>query len=228
MGLLSRFVGVITSPKATFQSVVAHPRWLGMLLLTCAAVSILVGGFLMTKVGQDAWLDAATTGPFSGQVSDQQLAGMQRLAPYVGYLAILQMLVFVPLIYVATAGILYLIFTIMSGGTASFKQLFSVVAHTGPIGVLAQIFTVPMNFAQGSMSSKTNLAVFMPAMEGTFVGRLLGTIDLFLIWQLVVLAIGLGVLYRRRTQPIATGLFVVYGVIALTIAAVMSRFGGSN
>jgi hypothetical protein len=116
----------------------------------------------------------------------------------------------------------------MSGGTASFKQLFAVVVHTGPIGVLAQLFTVPMNFLQGSMSSKTNLAVFLPAMEGTFVGRLLGTIDLFLIWQFVVLAIGLGVLYRRRTQPIAIGLFVVYGVIALTIAAVMTRFGGSN
>ena len=229
MGLLSRFFGVITSPKATFQSIVAHPRWFGMLLLTCAAVSILVGGFLMTKVGQDAWLDAAANSPFSrGQMSDQQFAGMSRMAPYVGYLAVVQMLVVLPIVYLVTSGILYLIFTIMSGGTASFKQLFAVVVHTGPIGVLAQLFTVPMNFAQGSMTSKTNLAVFLPAMEGTFVGRLLGTIDLFLIWQFVGLAIGLGGLYRRRTQPIATGLFVVYGVIALTIAAVMSRFGGSN
>jgi hypothetical protein len=53
-------------------------------------------------------------------------------------------------------------------------------------------------------------------------------IDLFLIWQLFVLAIGLGVLYRRRTQPIAIALFVVYAVIATGIAAIMSRFGGSN
>ena len=75
---------MITSPKATFQSIVAHPRWLGMLLLTCAAVSVLVGGFLMTKIGQDAWLDAAANSPFSrGQMSDQQYAGMSRMAPYV-------------------------------------------------------------------------------------------------------------------------------------------------
>ena len=39
MGLLSRFVGVITSPKATFQAVVAHPKWFGMLAL----VTIIVG-----------------------------------------------------------------------------------------------------------------------------------------------------------------------------------------
>jgi len=228
MGLLPRFTGVITSPKATFEAVVAHPRWFSMLALVCVSVGILVGGFLMTKAGQDAWLDAATTSPFTGQVNEQQYATMQRIAPYVGYFAILQMFVFVPIVYVVVGGILYLVFTIMSGGTATFKQLFAVVVHTGPIGVLAQLFTVPMNFAQGSMTSKTNLAVFLPMTEGSFVGRLLGTIDVFLIWQLVLLAIGLGVLYRRRTQPIATTLFVVYGVIALTIAAVMSRFGGTN
>ncbi len=34
MSLVARFIGVITSPKATFQSVVAHPKWLGMLALT--------------------------------------------------------------------------------------------------------------------------------------------------------------------------------------------------
>ena len=40
-------------------------------------------------------------------------------------------------------------------------------------------------------------------------GSLLGTIDLFMVWYVIVLAIGLGVLYKRRTQPIAIALFVV-------------------
>jgi hypothetical protein len=42
--------------------------------------------------------------------------------------------------------------------------------------------------------------------ETSFAAHLLGTIDLFLIWYLFILAIGLGVLYRRRTQPIAISL----------------------
>ena len=37
-------------------------------------------------------------------------------------------------------------------------------------------------------------------------------IDLFLIWWLLVLAIGLAVLYRRKTQPIALALYGVYAV----------------
>ena len=42
--------------------------------------------------------------------------------------------------------------------------------------------------------------------EQSFIGNLLGAIDIFLIWYVVVLAIGLAVLYRRRTQPIAISL----------------------
>jgi uncharacterized membrane-anchored protein len=52
-------------------------------------------------------------------------------------------------------------------------------------------------------------------------------VDLFVIWWVFVLAIGLAVLYRRRTQPIALGLFSVYAVIAVVVAAIMSRMGGA-
>ncbi len=63
--------------------------------------------------------------------------------------------------------------------------------------------------------------------EGTFLAYLFGAIDVFLIWWVLVLAIGLAVLYRRRTQPVAVTLFVIYGVIALCYAGVRSWMGGS-
>ena len=53
-------------------------------------------------------------------------------------------------------------------------------------------------------------------------------IDLFVVWWVIVLAIGLGVLYRRRTQPIAMTLFGVYAVIAIGAAVIMSRLGGTH
>ena len=40
MGLLSRFIGVVTSPKATFEAVVAHPRWLVMRALVTVIVAL--------------------------------------------------------------------------------------------------------------------------------------------------------------------------------------------
>jgi Yip1-like protein len=228
LSLISRLVGVVTAPKATFESIVATPRWLGMLVVLCLLSAALVGGFLFTSVGREAWIDAALAGgPFGGDVTDQQIEGIRRMAPFVGYGTMIGILFFVPLLYVVVSAILFAIFNAGMGGNATFKQVFAVVVHSGVIGLLSQLFTVPMNYMRGVMTSATNLAVLLPFVpETSFVGRLLGTIDIFLIWQLIVLAIGLGVLYRRRTQPIATTLFVIYGIIALVIATVRSSFGG--
>jgi FtsH-binding integral membrane protein len=77
------------------------------------------------------------------------------------------------------------------------------------------------------LSSATNLAVFFPFLDdASFAARLLGSIDLFLVWWFISLAIGLGVLYRRRTTPIATTLLVVYASIGLVIAAIKTATSG--
>ena len=231
MGLLSRFVGVITSPKATFQSVVAHPRWLGMLLLTCAAVSVLVGGFLMTQ-GRPGCVarrrDQQSVEPRS-DVAISSTPAWRGMAPYVGYLAVVQMLVVLPIVYRSRRASSTCLHDDVGRHGIVQAAVRRCRAYGCRLASLAQLFTVPMNFAAG-LDDEQDQPRRSSCRRWTkrSSARLLGTIDLFLIWQFVVLAIGLGVLYRRRTQPIAIGLFVVYGVIALTIAAVMSRFGGSN
>ncbi len=224
--LVARVIGIITAPRATYESVVAHPKWFGMLALCAVGLGVLIGGFLMTKVGQDAWLDAALNSPFSGQVSDQQIQAMEKMAPYVGYGTVVYMLVLIPIFMVILSGILYAVFNAAMGGNATFKQVFTVVVHAGPIGLLSQLFTVPLNYFRGTMTSATTLAVLLPMLpDKSFAGRLLGMIDLFLIWQLIVLSIGLAVLYRRRTQPIATALLVVYFIIAVIVAFVRRGAG---
>ncbi len=224
--LAARFVGIVTAPRDTYESVVAHPKWFGMLAIFAVGMGLLVGGFLATEVGQDAWIDAAMNGPFSGQVSDQQIQGMEKMAPYIGYITGAYMLIGMPIFMVVLSGILYAIFNAAMGGNATFKQVFTVVVHACPIGLLSQLFTVPLNYFRGTMSSATNLGVLLPMLPDTsFMGRLLGMIDLFLIWQLIVLSIGLAVLYRRRTQPIATALLVVYAMIAVIVAFVRRGAG---
>ena len=86
----------------------------------------------------------------------------------------------------------------MLGGDATFKQVFAIVAHSGVVLAALSLFTTPLAYARESMSSATNLGVFLPFLdESSFLARLLGSIDLIFIWWMVSLAIGLGVLYRR-------------------------------
>jgi hypothetical protein len=152
---------------------------------------------------------------------------MLRFSKFLGIGAAVQMLVMIPVITAVVAGIFYFVFNTM-GGDATFKQVLAVCSHASVISVLGQLFTVPINYGRGKMASATNLTSLLPMIDDkSYLGRLLAMVDLFVIWWVLVLAIGLAVLYRRRTQPIALTLFGVYAAIALIAAAVMSRLGGA-
>jgi hypothetical protein len=226
--LIARFIGVIVSPKDTFQAVAASPKVLGMLL----TVSILTGVFaalpMTTDAGKQAALDQQVQSMKSlgFQVTDQIYDQMQKGAGRLPYTTGIGAFVFIPIVSVIFAGILFAIFNAGLGGEASFKQVFSVYIHSGVIGVVSAAVSGVVNYFSGHAGSVANLGALLPMLpEKSFGANLLGTVDIFIIWSVVVLAIGLGVLYKRRTQPIAISLLSVYAVIALVIALFKSRGG---
>ena len=228
--LLARFVGIITSPRATFEAVVAHPRWLGMLVLTTVIMAVCTTLPMTTEAGKDAALEqqVKTMESMGFKVNDEMYAQLQKRMAIAPYTTAGSIVVMSPIFAVILSAILFAIFNAAMGGTASFKQVFAVWVHASAISALGQLFTGPFNYFRGAMTSATNLAVLLPMLpDGSFAGKLAGMIDLFAIWWVVVLAMGLAVLYRRKTQSIAIAFFSVYAVIALGVAAFMSR-GGTN
>ena len=228
--LLARFIGIITSPKATYEAVVAHPRWLGMLVLTTLITAAAQTLPMTTEVGKEAALDkqVKTMESMGFTVNDEMYAQLQKQMAIAPYTTAGGLVVMTPLFAALAAGILFAIFNAAMGGTASFKQVFTVWIHAGAISALGQLFTGPFNYFRGTMTSATNLSALLPMLPDTsFIGKLAGMVDLFAIWWVIVLSMGLAVLYRRKTQPIAIAFFSIYAVIALGVAAFMSR-GGTN
>ena len=231
VGLLSRFIGIITAPRATFQSVAAHPGWLGMFAVTVAITVLCTSGPMFTEWGQQAALDQNVRMMESiGQtIDDAAYARMQMGMRFAAYTSGIAIIVLSPIMLVITSAIFYVIFSVAMGGNATFKQQIAVNVHAGVIPTLALLFATPLNYARGSLTSTTNFAVFFPMLdENSFLARVLGLIDLFWIWYVIVLAIGLGVLYKRRTQPVAIVLLTVYALIAVCIALIRGMFGGTN
>ena len=229
--VIARFIGIITAPRATFESVVASPKWLGMLVLTTLIAAAGSSLPLTTDGGREALLEQQVRAMegFGMQVNDEMYAQLRKRSAIAPYTTAGSILVMSPIVAAVLAGILFGIFNAAMGGNATFKQVYAVVVHAGAIQALGQLFTSPFNYFRESMTSATSLSVLLPMLpDGSFAARLAGMVDLFLIWWVVALAIGLGVLFRRRTQPIAISLFGVYAVIALCAAAIMSRFGGTH
>lgn len=229
--LVARFIGVITAPRDTFTSVAAHPKWLGMLVLTVAIIAIFSALPLTTEAGRQAAIDQQVDSMKSMgfEVTDPMYEQMQKRSSSMPYTTGIFIFVLWPIITVIIAGILFAIFNAAMGGEASFKQVFTMLVHAGVLSTISTgLAGVLRYFQPGPAGSVANVGALLPMLsETSFAAHLLGTIDLFLIWYVIVLAIGLGVLYRRRTQPIAISLLSFYAVIAIAIALFKSRGGGA-
>ncbi len=223
-GLFARIVGVLLSPRETYAAIAARPKWLGVLLVTILIFAAGQGWFVSTEVGKDIAIEQQVRAmeSFGVTISDEMYAQMESRMAYAPYTTAGSLLVFVPLSNAIVAGLLLFVFSMMLGGTGSFRQLFAIVSHSNVIVALQQLIVIPLSYAAGRAAG-ANLAIFVPMLEETsFITLFLGTIDLFLVWWVISLAIGVGVLYKRKTGPIATTFLSLYFVIALVLAFVRS------
>jgi Yip1-like protein len=228
--LPARFVGILFSPRATYADVAAHPRWLGMFLTVLLITGAATTALMSTEIGRNAIVERqqSQAEDYGRPLNQAQLDTIVRISSYYVYIAPALQFVFLTLGSLLAAGIALAVFNALLGGDARFKQVYAVVAHSGVVLALLSLFSTPLAYARESVSGVTNLGVFLPFLdERSFAARLLGSIDLTFIWWILSLSIGLGVLYRKRTGPIATTMLVVYVVIGLVIAAIKSAASGA-
>ena len=219
-GLLARVVGVIFSPREAFAAVVARPTWFG-----AVTIAVLISGaaqfaLLSTDVGKELALDQQVSAAeaFGITISDDAYASMEQGMENARYTGPIATILITPLILLISAGILHVMFGLVGGGNGTFKQVYAISAHSAIISSLQIVFTTIVTLAAGRAAG-ANLAVFTPTLEDTtFLYKLLSYIDLFYVWSTFITAVGLGVLYKRRTGSIAMILFGIYLVIALIIA----------
>jgi hypothetical protein len=191
-------------------------------------------GFLLTRVGQLAALDQQVRQleSFGAVITDDTYAELRRLVPYRPAISAAMILFGWPLAWLALAGILYTLgnrFEATRGRhqRPTFAQVLSVLIHTSAIFAVRALIATPVNYARESLGGATSLSVLMPSFsESTFPARLLGAIDIFVVWWVALVALGLSILYQTRTLPIARWLFGAYAAGASVLALTQALRGG--
>ncbi len=223
-GLMARVIGVITSPGETFKHIARTPKVSGALFIVCLLTALAQGLPQFTESGRAAALEmnVQQMENFGVTVTDEMYAQMeaQSKTNVAGYIALVSTFVVMPVSSVFISLIFWVIFNAILGGTATFKHVMAVVVHSQIVTTLSLVIAAPIMYARGQMSAGgiANLGALVPLDETSFLAKFFGMIDLFIIWWVVVLAIGLATLYKRTTTGVATGLFITYAVIALTAA----------
>ncbi|HKB12474.1 MAG TPA: YIP1 family protein [Vicinamibacterales bacterium] len=228
--LAARIVGVLFAPRATYAEVAARPRWLGAFLVVYLVTASVATAFIGTEIGRNAVVDQQVTQSeaYGRHLTQQQIDRLESMSQYYVYGAPVFQLVNLLIGALVITALAFAVFTALLGGDASFKQVFAVIVHSGVILAALSLFTTPIAYARQTLSTATNLAVFFPFLDdASFAARLLGSIDLVFVWWMVSAAIGLGVLYRKRTAPIATTMLAIYVVIGIVIAAIKTVASGA-
>jgi hypothetical protein len=228
--LLARLKGIVTRPRPTFAAVVTRPRAAGVLALLTVVSFGAMAVFLATDVGQVALVDQweRTALAFGQTVDDARYAEMLRLSRYGVPYAAASAVVRGPAAAAALAAVFYGVFR-ARGRRAAYAQTLAVVAHAGVILALRDVVAAPVNFTRESLASPVTFVSLAGLLdEGSPVARFLALLDLFVLWWLAVLAIGLAVLYQARVRVMVLTLFGLYLGIALVLAATMAVLGGSS
>ena len=226
--VVARMAGVVVSPRRTFGALAAAPRALDVLLLAWLAAFACTAALLQTGVGELALVDQweRTAIAFGQQVGDVEYAALQQAARRGAAYAAATALASGPALAAALAGVLFLAFR-RARRSVRYAQVLAIAAHASVILALRQIVAAPVSYARESLTSPTSASMFLTMVdEGSPVTRFFGLIDLFVIWWLVVLAIGLSVLYGRSARRIALTFAGIYLVMALVVAGLTAALGG--
>jgi len=228
-GVGGRILGIIAYPRTTFEAIAQSPRWLGVLtitFLTTAAASAIV---LNTETGQLALLDQweRQAAAFGRSLSDANYSALADASRHgTAYAAVLALAIG-PVLVTVLSALFFFTFRAASG-TVTFRQVLAVVAHAGVILALRQIVAAPMTYFSETLTSPLTLGLFFRMFdEASPVARFFGIIDLFVVWWVFVLAIGMSVLYRRPARRLA-GVFVgAYVTLAIVLTVAMAATGGT-
>ncbi len=233
---------MVRSPRATLTSAIARPRSLDLAILVLVISAVCSVGFLLTRVGQLAALDQQVRQleSLGTVVTDDMYERLRRLVPYRPVMSAAMILVGWPILWLIAAGILSTVGDRFAHRLprrsdepqearrrTTFAQVLTIVVHASAIFAVRALIAAPANYARESLGGATSLSMVMPSFsESTFPARLLGAIDIFVLWWVVLVALGLSILYQTRTLPIVRWLFAAYAAMAVAIALTQALRGG--
>jgi hypothetical protein len=229
LSLSARLTGVVRRPGSTFSAIVANPTWAGVLATTTVVTAFVGAMAASTDVGRTAIVDQWERSwyAFGHEVS---AAEYDRLLEFSAYAPVYSAAIAVLAGPVLAGAVAILSRLLLSGRRVrpTMAQALAVSAHAGVILAVRQVFNAPAGYIRETAANGLPLSVWVPGADaGSVLGRFLGVVDVFVLWWVVVLAIGLSVLYRRRATSMALGLIGVYiagtGLLALAMGAAAAR-----
>lgn len=226
--MIRRIAGVVLHPRTTLAELVHRPVWVDTWIFIFFVYAGCGAVLLTTDVGRQAVVDerVRVIETFGGRVADADYAALQAQPPYWVYLTSGGRLLLIPLVTLVVAIGCWAV-TRSEGVLATLSQALAVVVHATVVLALGQVIATPFDYVRESLTSPFNLAAILPFMEeGTVAARMFGAVDVFALWWMALIAIGLAALTKRSVRRYTIPFAAMYFGFAAILAGVITAVGG--
>jgi Yip1-like protein len=231
---LGRIFGVLFSPKSTFEDIVRKPSW-----LLPVVISTILGLMVSISINQRInWRDFMSQqidkNPQAAQLSadqkQQRIEAGAKFAPISTY-------VFGTLGPVLVALIIALVmwgaYSLLGGISTNFGTAFGITAHAFLTGLVSSplfiliLYLKPYGTADLDNPVAANIAALLPEDSSKWLFALCKSIDIFVFWTLILLAIGFAAVNPKKLKgakpfTIAFTVWAVYVVCRVGWAFIFS------
>ncbi len=222
-GLWARIINVFVNPQKTFQAVKAKPDWLVPVLIF-AAVMGLFGYFQMTDPGLVQSAKTLTMDKLEGKnLTTEQIDAALAMGDKFRVFTPIQSVLFPLLMLVVLgAGVWLFVGNTLLGAKARYGQMVSVTAYTLLITALGTLIKLPVMLSTSNLFVHFSLATFMPdSSRETFLYKfLMSATDLFSIWAMAVLSIGIAVICDLKINKVWP-IVVVVNLLVFALSALV-------
>ncbi len=117
----------------------------------------------------------------------------------------------------AVAAILLFVGNFLFGGEVKYKSMLAVSAYGSLVDIVATGVKVPLMLSQQTVRIYTGPAILLQD-DSTFIFRFFTNLDLFVLWKVFVLAIGVGVIAKIKTNKTFWAIFTCWLIYCLVVA----------
>jgi hypothetical protein len=221
---MGRVFGVLFSPKRTFEDIVRKPSWLLPFSLFIVFV-LLVCVCLNQRVNWREYISqqiekSPQASQLSAEDKDQRIESGAKLAPTFTYVFGIGAQI---LVLFAVTLLMWGAFSVLGGAGTDFSTAFAITTHafmtslvSTPIFILV-LFLKPYGTVDLENPLASNLAAILPDDSAKWLVALCKSVDVFVIWILILLAIGFAAVSPKKLKGAKpfTIAFTVWGVFVL-------------
>jgi uncharacterized membrane protein YhaH (DUF805 family) len=235
MSPISRIIGVLFSPKSTFEDIARKPSCVApIVLLTLIGLSMNI--FLAKKVDWRSFSEEQLMSSPRGQQipADQKDLAIERGAKGNQIFCYVRGVIGTPFLALFLALIYWGAYALFGGARLTFGKSFAVIAFTMVPGGIRELLGIPILILKDPSTLGnpynfvgSNPGAYMSMSDPKWLSALASSFDVFIIWSIILTAIGFHCMDPKKlpmpkSAGIVVGVYLFFTLLGTTVAWVFS------